>query len=247
MGIIVQGFFVLGGLTQGWFSAGIIPQGRHVIGVIAQGKNVSGIIAAGAKAKGMFAKTVQTWTDGIMFTGDSPRKILSYLFIYLIKGYILTPNLMYTENHRANMLLILLLQLVLFEDYTVWGIILSISCHTTDMGGWNMDSSSDVSIYFLLYCIHYYVVYFTLVRGFFNRFQKSEKENHEFGPNAKNSLEMAWFLKKHQTKFAIFYCLDIPIGSYQFYNNDPGVMLVLKYHIGIKLLISAHMIMVVSK
>jgi hypothetical protein len=91
----------------------------------------------------------------------------------------------------------------------------------------------------------------SLVRPFFNKFKDkvdpSLKENHDFGQNAIGSGELVGFLKRHQTKFAIFYCFDVPIGSLQFYRDDPGVKLILKYHIAIKLAVFSHMLIHQSK
>lgn len=60
--------------------------------------------------------------------------------------------------------------------------------------------------------------------------QKNVKELH-----SDDRSGLVWFFKKYQRYFDIFYMVDIPVGSYQFINEDPTVRIILKYHIQIKL------------
>ena len=49
------------------------------------------------------------------------------------------------------------------------------------------------------------------------------------------------FIKNYSNAFSIFYCLDIPVGTYNFLKGDAILMVILKYHIQIKMLITAKM------
>jgi hypothetical protein len=49
------------------------------------------------------------------------------------------------------------------------------------------------------------------------------------------------FVHNYSNFFSIFYCFDIPIGTYNYLIQDPVLLVILKYHIQIKMLFTAKM------
>jgi len=166
MGWFVQGFFALGFIVQGIFSMAVISQGYFASGLIVQGTYVSGLVTQGFKYSGLRARENLTWAPGVMTKGDIPRKWLTYFFIWTCKSYILTPNLIFSENYHSMAILLVVLQLVMIDDFGIWVVIISISCHCNDLKSYETTNIAHVLIYFGMYCIHYYVVYMNLFRPF---------------------------------------------------------------------------------
>jgi len=124
----------------------------------------------------------------------------------------------------------------LFEDYDVWGLILSISVHTTDLGEWDITNNLQLAEYFILYAIHYYVIYMLLFRNFM---RTMKHHNATTAPENLNKHFSGWgghsgmvgFVHNYANAFSIFYCLDIPLGTYNYLIQDPVLLLILRYHI----------------
>jgi hypothetical protein len=169
-----------------------------------------------------------------MFKGDKTRKWLTYILKVFIAGFVISPNFVFTENYRSCALIIIILQQILFEDYDVWGVILSISVHTTDLGQWNIKSNAQIAQYFILYAIHYYIIYMLLFRNFLRtmKFHNAESKNlnlHFSGFAGHSGL--VGFVHYFSNALSIFYCFDVPVGTYNFIINDPILLIILKYHI----------------
>ena len=147
-------------------------------------------------------------------------------------------------SYRAFTLVIIILQLLMHDRFDIMGIVIDISCHTTDLGNWNVIDKtskeynfSQLRIYFFLYAFRYYVVYCCLFRPMLNQ---SKQKNFDTSKGDEARLNHAQNVRKgglyglikcYSSWITVFYCIDIPIGSYNFLIDDPVLKVILKWHI----------------
>ena len=147
-----------------------------------------------------------------MAKGDTARKQLTYILLTYLLAFLLSPNMLYTESYRASSLLIILLALILLEDFGSCAIILSISVYNFNIYDWE----GQIPLYFCIYIIHHYILYqYLFLASFMNPLKASNPRNKQI--NRENDGQyfpyVAGFINKYQNAFSLFYCLDIPIGS----------------------------------
>lgn len=136
------------------------------LGLLAQGTCAAGGAVQGEHTLGKFQKYIPTFSDGVMFRGDSSRKWLTYILKVLTAGFVLSPFMILCENYKTVALLIVILTLILHDDFNAVGIVLSVSVYNTDLGIWDTDDKSQLFIYFLIYFVHHYLIYVALFSSF---------------------------------------------------------------------------------
>jgi hypothetical protein len=75
------------------------------------------------------------------FKGD-PRAWLQVFFTVFTLEYILSPSNVFLVSYRGYGLAIIILHLILYDDFDIMGIVIDISCHTTDLGNWVTSDNS---------------------------------------------------------------------------------------------------------
>lgn len=130
------------------------------------------------------------------------------------------------------MLLIVILILVMYEDYSIFAVILSVSLHfhsaQFDLYHENkhMWGTAQIAVLFALYAVHYYLIFLGVFRplyiGRHKTFsQKGGLINKRIGKN------FEWFWR-------FFYVVDVPSATYLVLTKDEGIFNILKYHLLVK-------------
>lgn len=198
----------------------------------------------------MFQKYIPTFSNGVMFRGDTSRKWLTYILKVLTAGFVLSPFMIVIESYRNVALLIVILHLVLHDDYNAWGLCLSVCVYNTDIAIWDYADQSQFIIYFLLYFVHHYLLYIALFSSFQLNAKAENLKSKELNQLTNGYIDqpgLAGFFKKYTNYISLFYCVDIPLGSLKVMDKDPVVISIQKYHIQVKMLISVATAFMLSK
>lgn len=133
----------------------------------------------------------------------------------------------FSENYYAFTILLVLLQLTLYDFFSVYAVVLSITVHC-----YFLDQYPSPVPYLVLYFVHYNLVYLLQVRHLEKAASKVKEEASKGsqGWRTQNQLMgLPKFLQRYQWHLDAFYCVDIPFGTYSFYQNDPNLFLILKH------------------
>ena len=98
--------------------------------------------------------------------GDLTKKWLTHFFYWTALSFVLAPQMIYSENYRVMALLLVIVQLVMVDNFGVLAVITSISCHVNDLKSYETTNIAHIAIFVSLYGIHYYLFYIGLYRGF---------------------------------------------------------------------------------
>lgn len=97
------------------------------------------------------------------FQGDPKAWLKTFFFVFTV-DYIANPTTVFIISYRGYGLAIIILHLIMYDDFDIMGIVIDISCHTTDLGSWNTKDNNQLALYFVLYAIRYYVIYMCFLR-----------------------------------------------------------------------------------
>ena len=145
-----------------------------------------------------------------MAKGEVARKQLTYILLTYLTAFLLSPNMLYTESYRSSSLLIILLSLILLDDFGSCALILSVSVYNYNIYDWN----NQIPMYFAVYILHHYVLYqYFFLTSFMNPLKAALPENLSLNKKIGTFPYVADFVTYYQNAFSLFYCFDIPIGS----------------------------------
>ena len=95
-----------------------------------------------------------------LFYGDSSGRLIAFLVGTLTWAFIAAPTMDCSENYYAFTVFLVLLQLVLYDYFSVYAVILSITVHC-----YFLERGVCPVPYFALYLVHYIGVYLLQLRS----------------------------------------------------------------------------------
>jgi len=110
--------------------------------------------------------------------------------------------------------------LVLYEEYSIYAVILSVSAsfHSAQFDQYheqvkfNMWGNVQIAVLFILYAMHYYVIFLGLFRPMYIARHKTFSQ--------KGGLLNLWLVKKLEWFWRFFYAIDIPSATYLVVSGD---------------------------
>lgn len=144
--------------SQGLVSFGIFSQGLLSVGLVSQGLFSVGIITVGLASLGLI-NGVNQFGASTLFSEHKAYKLTLFILMNCILHLIFSPNMLFSENYRALTVIPVTLCLCLYQDFGVLAVITSISCHCNNLVTYNYNNDCHFLVYFMLYIIHYQVIY----------------------------------------------------------------------------------------
>lgn len=101
---------------------------------------------------------------------------MTRILVIVSIAYLISPNLLFSENQQSLSTFLLTLMLIMYDDYSVFVAILSISLHMNYLPQWDTENRTHLIIYISLYAIHYYVIYLAFIRNYESKIQKHNRK-----------------------------------------------------------------------